>query len=69
MLLPRLNDGGGIAGGDTNGMMDVLVKAVANAQKEFLVDLNALSARLNEQAANPTSARPRIRSASTPSLR
>ncbi len=52
VLLPRLNDGGGIAGGDTNGMMDVLVKAVANAQKEFLVDLNALSARLNEQAAN-----------------
>ncbi|WP_346332277.1 MotA/TolQ/ExbB proton channel family protein [Prosthecobacter sp. SYSU 5D2] len=52
ILMPRLNDGGGIAGGDTNGMMDVLVKAVANAQKEFLVDLNALSARINEQAAN-----------------
>jgi biopolymer transport protein ExbB/TolQ len=52
VLLPRLNDGASIAGGDTNGMMDVLVKAVANAQKEFLVDLNALSARINEQAAN-----------------
>lgn len=52
ILMPRLNDGGGIAGGDTNGMMDVLVKAVASAQKEFLVDLNALSARINEQAAN-----------------
>lgn len=52
ILMPRLNDGGGVAGGDTNGMMDVLVKAVANAQKEFLVDLNALSARIKEQAVN-----------------
>lgn len=52
ILMPRLNDGGGVAGGDTNGMMDVLVKAVANAQKEFLVDLNALSARIKEQAIN-----------------
>lgn len=52
VLMPRLNDGGGIAGGDTNGMMDVLVKAVANAQKEFLVDLNALSAKIKEQADN-----------------
>ncbi len=52
ILLPRLNDGGSIAGGDTNGVMDTLVKAVAQAQKEFLVDLNSLSARINEQAAN-----------------
>lgn len=52
IVMPRLNDGGGVAGGDTNGLMDVLVKAVANAQKEFLVDLNALSARISEQAAN-----------------
>lgn len=52
ILLPRLNDGGSVAGGDTNGVMETLVKAVAQAQKEFLVDLNALSARINEQAAN-----------------
>jgi len=52
VLLPRLNDGGGIAGGDTGGIMETLVKAVANAQKEFLVDLNSLSARLMEQATN-----------------
>ncbi|HEY1051695.1 MAG TPA: MotA/TolQ/ExbB proton channel family protein, partial [Prosthecobacter sp.] len=52
VLLPRLNDGGGIAGGDTNGVMDTLVKAVASAQKEFLVDLNALSKHVKEQADN-----------------
>lgn len=52
ILLPRLNDGGGIAGGDTGGMMDTLVKAVANAQKDFLIDLNALSKQIKEQADN-----------------
>jgi biopolymer transport protein ExbB/TolQ len=52
VLLPRLNDGGSIAGGDTQGIMEVLVKAVANSQKEFLVDLNALSAKIKEQADN-----------------
>lgn len=52
VLLPRLNDGGGIAGGDTGGLMDTLVKAVANAQKEFLVDLNSLSAKIKDYADN-----------------
>lgn len=52
ILLPRLNDGGSIAGGDTNGVMETLVKAVAGAQKEFLVDLNALSKQVKEQADN-----------------
>ena len=52
VLLPRLNDGGSIAGGDTKGVMEVLVKAVASSQKEFLTDLNALSARIKEQAEN-----------------
>ncbi len=52
VLLPRLNDGGGIAGGDTNGLMETLVKAVASSQKEFLVDLNALSKQVREQADN-----------------
>jgi septal ring factor EnvC (AmiA/AmiB activator) len=32
--------------------MEVLVKAVANAQKEFLVDLNSLSAKIKDQADN-----------------
>ncbi len=52
VLLPRLNDGGSIAGGDTAGIMDTLVKAVASAQSEFLGDLNALSAKILEQANN-----------------
>jgi biopolymer transport protein ExbB/TolQ len=52
ILLPRLNDGGGIAGGDSNGLMDSLVKAVANAQKDFLKDLNILSAKMNDYATN-----------------
>jgi len=52
VLLPRLNDGGSIAGGDTQGIMEVLVKAVASSQKEFLVDLNSLSAKIKEQAEN-----------------
>ncbi|MCE2695191.1 MAG: MotA/TolQ/ExbB proton channel family protein, partial [Verrucomicrobiaceae bacterium] len=52
VLLPRLNDGGSIAGGDTNGIMETLVKAVANSQKEFLVDLNSLSKQIKEQADN-----------------
>jgi biopolymer transport protein ExbB/TolQ len=52
ILLPRLNDGGSIGGGDTGGMMDTLVKAVANAQKEFLIDLNTLSSKILEQAQN-----------------
>lgn len=52
VLLPRLNDGGSIAGGDTNGVMETLVKAVASSQKEFLVDLNALSKHVKEQADN-----------------
>lgn len=52
VLIPRLNDGGHIAGGDPAGMMDSLVKAVAGAQQEFLGDLNELSAKIVEQAHN-----------------
>jgi biopolymer transport protein ExbB/TolQ len=52
ILMPRLNDGGGIAGGDTGGLMDTLVKAVASSQKEFLKDLNTLSAKMNDYAMN-----------------
>ena len=52
VLIPRFNDGGHVAGGDPAGMMDSLVKAVAGAQKEFLGDLDALSAKIMEQAHN-----------------
>lgn len=52
VLIPRFNDGGHIAGGDPAGMMDSLVKAVAGAQREFLGDLDALSAKIVEQAHN-----------------
>jgi hypothetical protein len=52
ILMPRLNDGGGIAGNDMGGFMDTVVKAVANAQKEFLKDLNILSAKMNDYAMN-----------------
>ncbi|MCB1227390.1 MAG: MotA/TolQ/ExbB proton channel family protein [Verrucomicrobiales bacterium] len=52
VLMPRLNDGGGIAGGDTGGLMDTLVKAVASSQSEFLKDLNVLSKKMNDYAMN-----------------
>lgn len=58
VLLPRLNDGGAGGGaassipGDTNGFMEVVVRAVANAQKEFLTDLNALSSKIKDYADN-----------------
>jgi len=52
VLLPRLNDGSGVASGDPTGMMDVLVKAVAASQQEFLGDLNALTAQVRTQAEN-----------------
>jgi biopolymer transport protein ExbB/TolQ len=52
ILMPRLNDGGGIAGGDSAGLMDTLVKAVATSQKDFLKDLNILSAKMNDYAMN-----------------
>ena len=52
IMMPRLNDGGAMAGGDTSGMMDTLVKAVATSEKEFLVDLNTLSKKMNDYAMN-----------------
>jgi hypothetical protein len=52
VLLPRLNDGSGAAGGDLGAVGDSVVKAITSAQQEFLTDLNALSARLLEYADN-----------------
>jgi hypothetical protein len=52
VLLPRLNDGAGAANGDTVAIADSVIKGLASAQKEFLVDLNELSKRMNDYAAN-----------------
>lgn len=55
VLMPRLNDGGaGTAAiaGDASNIMEVLVKAVAGSQREFLTDLNALSAKIKDHADN-----------------
>ncbi|MEI6535236.1 MAG: MotA/TolQ/ExbB proton channel family protein, partial [Verrucomicrobiaceae bacterium] len=52
VLLPRLNDGAGAGGGNLGAVADSVVKALSGAQQEFLQDLNALSARMNEYAGN-----------------
>ncbi|HSJ01080.1 MAG TPA: MotA/TolQ/ExbB proton channel family protein [Verrucomicrobium sp.] len=52
VLLPRLNDGAGAGGGDVAAIADSVMKGLSSAQKEFLVDLNELSKRMNEYAAN-----------------
>ncbi len=49
-LLARLNDGAGVASGDMGGMMDTLVKAVAQSQKEFLKDFNEVSKIVRQQS-------------------
>lgn len=52
VLLPRLNDGAGAAGGDTAAIADSVMKGLSSAQKEFLTDLNELSKRMNDYASN-----------------
>jgi flagellar motor component MotA len=52
VLLPRLNDGAGAGGGNIGAVADSVVKALSAAQKEFLVDLNELSKRMNDYASN-----------------
>lgn len=52
VLLPRLNDGAGAAGGNIGAVAESVVQALAGAQKEFLVDLNELSARMLDYANN-----------------
>jgi biopolymer transport protein ExbB/TolQ len=49
-LLTRLNDGGGLGGGDELGALDQLSAAIAGAQREFLTDLNDLSKIIKENA-------------------
>ncbi|HQW27915.1 MAG TPA: MotA/TolQ/ExbB proton channel family protein [Verrucomicrobiales bacterium] len=52
VLIPRLSDGAGVAGGDHEAVMNHLVRAVASAQNDFLVDLNALSGTMLQYAEN-----------------
>lgn len=55
VLLPRLNDGGaGSASiaGDAGNLVDAMIKGLAGSQKEFLTDLNALSAKIKDYADN-----------------
>jgi methyl-accepting chemotaxis protein len=52
VLLPRLNDAGSTTGENLGTVADSVVRGLASAQKEFLTDLNALSARMLEYANN-----------------
>lgn len=52
VLLPRLNDGSGAAGGDMGAIGDSVVKAITNAQEKFLTNLNDLSGRMLEYTDN-----------------
>lgn len=59
VLLPRLNDGAGSSnaltaalGSETGAFIAALTQALAGAQKEFLVDLRKLTAKVEEQAVN-----------------
>lgn len=55
VLLPRLNDGGAgsaAIAGDAGNLVDSMIKGLAGSQKEFLTDLNALSAKIKDYADN-----------------
>lgn len=52
VLLPRLNGGATGADGEAGSIADAVLRGLAGAQKEFLVDLNELSKRMNEYASN-----------------
>lgn len=52
VLLPRLNDGVSEGGENLGVVADSVVKAISSAQREFLTDLNELSKRMNDYAAN-----------------
>jgi DNA anti-recombination protein RmuC len=50
ILLPRLNDGGGLSGGDPAGMMNMLVNALTQVQREFLGELTAVTGQIKQQS-------------------
>jgi hypothetical protein len=51
VLLPRLNGGMGSVG-DMGSVADAVIRGLSDTQKEFLTDLNELSKRMNDYAAN-----------------
>jgi flagellar motor component MotA len=52
VVIPRLSDGSGIAGGDHDALMNHLVQAVASSQNEFLGNLNIWSETMSRYAEN-----------------
>ncbi len=51
ILMPRLNDGSNVAGGDMGGLLKALTASLTQAQSQFLTDLNTASKLLLEQSA------------------
>lgn len=51
ILMPRLNDGSNVAGGDMGGLLNALSQSLTQAQSQFLTDLNKASKLLLEQSA------------------
>ncbi len=49
-LMPRLNDGGNVAGGDMGGFLDMLVSALVRAQSQFLGGINKAAETVKEQS-------------------
>lgn len=49
-FLPRLNDGSGAAGGDSNALADTLTASITRAHTQFLTGLDAASKLIREQS-------------------
>ena len=49
-VLPRLNDGSGAAGGDSNALADTLTASITRAHTQFLTGLDAASKMIREQS-------------------
>jgi len=49
-FLPRLNDGSGVAGGDSNALADTLTASITRAHTQFLTGLDAASKLIREQS-------------------
>jgi biopolymer transport protein ExbB/TolQ len=49
-FLPRLNDGSGAAGGDSNALADTLTASITRAHTQFLTGLDAASKMIREQS-------------------
>jgi biopolymer transport protein ExbB/TolQ len=49
-FLPRLNDGSGATGGDTNALADTLTASITRAHTQFLTGLDAASSMIRDQS-------------------